>query len=99
MHVVYIEVKHAVLTCDPDRAAGYDGFNLRFIKEMWNTIGVDITHFVRQFFIWGEFPHSINTTWVSLIPKNKNPTRLIDYRPISVIGSLYKAISKILADM
>lgn len=36
------EIKQAVWSCHPDKAPRYDGFNIRFIKTFWPTIGVDI---------------------------------------------------------
>lgn len=44
-------------------------------------------------------PSSINTTWVSLVPKVPNPSKIEEYKPISVIGCLYKIISKIIANI
>lgn len=36
-------------------------------------------------------------TWITLIPKVTNSVNLKDYRPISLIGSLYKIIAKFLS--
>lgn len=91
-----LEIKEAIWSCDPDIAQGYDSFNMKFIKEMWSTVGNDIIEFVRKFFISGQFPPSINTTWVSLVPKTRNPYSINEYMPISVVGCLYKIISKII---
>ena len=44
------------------------------------------------------FYHSINTTHIVLIPKNKNPSRVTDYRQISLCNVLYKLIAKVLAN-
>nr|GEZ97017.1 RNA-directed DNA polymerase, eukaryota, reverse transcriptase zinc-binding domain protein [Tanacetum cinerariifolium] len=38
-----------------------------------------------------------NSLFVALIPKNSNPKFVTDYRPISLIGCLYKVVTKILA--
>lgn len=76
---------------------GYDGFNIGFIKEIWGRIRKHITQFVKQFFICGVFPKSINTTWVTLVPKKNIFMRIQDFRPISVVSSLYKIISKVVA--
>lgn len=92
------EIREAIWSCDSNKAPGYDGFILRFIKEMWDTVREDIISFVQNFFTSGQFPQSINTTWVSLIPKIKNPEVLEEYWPISVVGSLYKIVSKLLAN-
>lgn len=50
------------------------------------------------FFITGEFQVLINTTWITLIPKKHNPCSIEDYMPISVVGCLYKIVSKVLAN-
>lgn len=39
----------------------------------------------------------INLTWVPLIPKVDSVMALKDYRPITIIGSLYKIMSKLLS--
>lgn len=36
------EIKDAAWSCDSDKASGYDGFNMFFIKKMWSSIGPDI---------------------------------------------------------
>lgn len=93
-----LEIKQAVWSCNLDRAPGYDVFNIRFIKEMCPSLRTDITQSVRQFFLTREFPTSINIAWVNFVPKIKNPTKLHDYRPISVIRCLYNIILKVFAN-
>lgn len=36
------EVKAAVWACGVDKAPGFDGFNFKFIREMWDQIKEDI---------------------------------------------------------
>ena len=40
---------------------------------------------------------TINVTWVTLIPKKKVAVEVKDYRPISMVGSVYKVIAKTLS--
>lgn len=87
----------AVWACGIDKAPGFDGFNFRFIREMWELIKDDIYAFVIQFLEHGDSARSINTTWVTLIPKMSNPVSIEDYRPISMVGALYKIVSKLLS--
>lgn len=63
---------------------------------MRDTIGADIMDFVLTLFFTSEFLTSINNRWVTLIPNKSNPCKIEDYRSISVVGSIYKIISKIL---
>jgi len=35
--------------------------------------------------------------FIALVPKVWDPTKLDEYRPISVVGSLYKIIAKVLS--
>ncbi|KAK2637643.1 hypothetical protein Ddye_025438 [Dipteronia dyeriana] len=39
----------------------------------------------------------LNATFIALIPKIRNPVSLNDYRPISLVSSLYKLLAKVLA--
>ena len=91
------EVKQAVWACGIDKAPGFDGFNFRFIREIWDVIKDEIYELVLEFFVNGNTIRHLNVTWVSLIPKVENPTSIEDYRPISMVGALYKIISKILS--
>jgi len=40
----------------------------------------------------------INSTFIVLIPKVDNPQHLNDFRPISLVGSMYKILAKVLAN-
>ena len=46
----------------------------------------------------GSLLKSINYTFITLIPKVKNPERVFEFRPISLCNVIYKIISKVLAN-
>ncbi|GJU61777.1 RNA-directed DNA polymerase, eukaryota [Tanacetum coccineum] len=46
----------------------------------------------------GSFPRGINSSFNTLIPKKQDAKMVKDFCPISLIGSLYKIIAKILAN-
>ncbi|GJW61836.1 RNA-directed DNA polymerase, eukaryota [Tanacetum coccineum] len=50
-----------------------------------------------EFFDHGDFAIGCNSSFVALIPKVLDPKVVSDYCPISLIGSLYKVVTKILA--
>ena len=37
-------------------------------------------------------------TWVTLIPKFEGAVEIIDFRPISMVGCIYKVMAKVLAN-
>lgn len=41
---------------------------------------------------------SYNASFIALIPKKKDAMELRDYKPINLIGSIYKIAAKILAE-
>ena len=53
--------------------------------------------FMREFHTNSKLVLGINSSFVALIPKNDNPSSLSELRPISLIGSLYKVLSKVLS--
>jgi len=46
----------------------------------------------------GRLDKGINNTFIALIPKVDSRQRLNDFRPISLVGSMYKILSKVLAN-
>ncbi|GAU14707.1 hypothetical protein TSUD_203560 [Trifolium subterraneum] len=92
------EVKAAVWDCDSFKSPGLNGVNFGFIKDFWNEMQVDIMRFITEFHQNGRLTKGINATFIALIPKVESPQQLNDFRPISLAGSLYKILAKVLAN-
>ena len=54
--------------------------------------------FFREFYKHKKFVRNLNTTFVVLIPKKGDVEDLKDFRPISLVGGLYKLLAKVLAN-
>lgn len=91
------EVKRAVWDCGNDKAPGPDGFTFKFLKKYWEVLKGGIMAYINHFEKWGRLSRGCNSSSITLAAKIKDLLSLSDYRPISLIGSLYKIIAKILA--
>ncbi|GJS69804.1 RNA-directed DNA polymerase, eukaryota, reverse transcriptase zinc-binding domain protein [Tanacetum coccineum] len=92
------EIKWAVWDCGSDKSPGPDGFTFGFYRRHWDTIKNDVVDTVSYFFNVGMFPKGGNASFIALIPKMQDARVVKDFRPISLIGSVYKIIAKILAN-
>nr|GEU89847.1 RNA-directed DNA polymerase, eukaryota, reverse transcriptase zinc-binding domain protein [Tanacetum cinerariifolium] len=92
------EIKRAVWDCGIDKAPRPDSFTFGFYRRYWDIIGNDVVDAVKWFFLHGEIPKGGNSSFITLIPKVPNANMAKDFRPISLIGSLYKVIAKVLAN-
>ncbi|XP_038991751.1 uncharacterized protein LOC120115050 [Hibiscus syriacus] len=91
------EVWHAIKSSDDTRAPGPDGFSLDFFKKFWQYIKGEVMKFMEDFY-WGKVEDlSFNKSFIALIPKKAEAISPDDFRPISLVGSLYKIISRVLA--
>nr|GFA50181.1 RNA-directed DNA polymerase, eukaryota, reverse transcriptase zinc-binding domain protein [Tanacetum cinerariifolium] len=61
------------------------------------TIENDFFEAVKHFFTYGDFLKGCNSSFIALISKILDANLAKDFRPISLIGSIYKIIKKILA--
>ena len=92
------EVKQEVWDCDSYKSLGPDDINLGFIRDFSPEMRDDVMRFISEFHRNGKLSKGINSTFISLIPKVDSPQRLNDFRPISLVGSLYKILSKVLSN-
>ena len=92
------EVFGALLGCSGDKAPRPDGFSMAFWQFVWDFVKDDVMSFFKEFYEHGKFVKSLNATFLVLIPKKAGAEDLRDFRPISLLGSLYKWLAKVLAN-
>ncbi|CAM8953600.1 unnamed protein product [Rhodiola kirilowii] len=90
------EILAAVKDSDGNKAPGPDGFNVYFYKRFWPIVGGEVVAFIKEFCSNGRLASGINKTFIALIPKTVNPQSFEDFRPISLVNSMYKILSKCL---
>ena len=52
-----------------DKALGPDGYMVAFWQSNWGTVKEDVLKLFKDFFEMGKFVHSLNTTFIVLVPK------------------------------
>ncbi|XP_071713233.1 uncharacterized protein [Rutidosis leptorrhynchoides] len=92
------ELWNAVNECGSSKAPGPDGFNFGFYKKFWYVIKDDLMEAIHSFWETREISKGCNASFITLIPKKVDPLWLNDFRPISLIGSYYKIVAKLLAN-
>lgn len=93
-----IEVELALSELANDKVSGPDGSNIHFIKFFWKNLKSQIMECFRNFWANRELPLGFNSSFIALIPKISHPKLIQDYGPISLINSISKLLTKLLAN-
>ena len=81
-----------------DKAPGPDRFTMAFFQSCWSTVKTDVMNVFHVFHAHAVFEKSLNATFLTLIPKKFDAVDVQDFRPISLLGEMYKIIVKVLAN-
>ncbi|GKB17462.1 RNA-directed DNA polymerase, eukaryota [Tanacetum coccineum] len=92
------EIRKAVWECGENKSPGPDGYTFEFYRKFWYLVGSDFCKAIQWFFYHSNFLRGCNSSFVALIPKVPDAKLVSDFRPISLLGSMYKVITKILAN-
>ena len=80
-----------------DKAPGQDNFPIAFFQTFWEVIKEDVMIFMKEFLVRGKLSKHIGASFITLIAKKAGAKNIKDYRPISLIGAIYKVLAKVLA--
>jgi hypothetical protein len=92
------EIEDVVKELPNEKSPGLDGFNNEFIKNCWSIIGKDIKELIKDFYNGNVSMESINSSYITLVPKMDSPSTPNDFRPISLLNSVLNIITKLLAN-
>ena len=59
---------------------------------------IDVLAVFEEFYLHSKFEKSLNATFITLIPKKNGAPNIRDFRPISLVGSVYKILAKVLTN-
>jgi len=80
-----------------DKSPGPSRWTVELFLHFFGLIGQDLLDMVEESRIRGEVISSINSTFISLIPKANNPTEFSDFHLIALCNLCYKIIEKVTA--
>jgi len=80
------------------KAPGRDGICLGFYKKTWGTTKQDLLDIMNDMYREGQLPDQQIYGIVVCIPKQATPTRPEDYRPLTLLNTDYKFLTKITAN-
>ena len=91
------EVELELGSCDGSKSPGPDGFTIKLIRSKWDLVKDDFMSFLEDFHTTGSIHAGIDFSFIALILEKPNPVNISDYRPISLLGCVYKLLSNVLA--
>lgn len=92
------EVFAALKCMDGEKASGADGFPPLFYQKFWSILGTEVTSFCLNVLNNQGDVSVCNHTLIALIPKVKQVRKVSNFRTISLCSTLYKIITKCLAN-
>ena len=81
-----------------DKTPSSNGFSMTFWHSNWDFGKDEIMRFFRDFFYHGKLERNLNATFLVLKQKKGSAEDFKDFKPISLVGSLYKLLAKVLAN-
>ena len=92
------EIWTTISGLNSDKAPGPDGFPLAFWSFRWDFVKNEVLGFFKEFHEQSKFVKNLNATFLVLILKKQTVEDFKDLRPISLMGGLYKILTKVLAN-
>lgn len=92
------EGTHALSHMSPLKSSGPDGFPTVFFHKYWHILGANVASCILDFLNYNHLPRLLNFTFNVLIPKVSRPTKITEFRPISLCNVVYKIGSKMIAN-
>jgi hypothetical protein len=93
-----LELREAVRELQRGKASGPDGIPIEFFKELWDFVAPDVLNLINYILERQDLGPELSTSIIALIPKSGQHNLLTNWRPIALLNSLYKILTKATAN-
>jgi len=91
------EIRNAIAKGKSHKAPGNDGIGLEFYKAEWKTIKTDLLQILNSMYIDGTILMNQLKGIIVCITKHAHPVTIDDYRPLTLMNTDNKILTKIIA--
>jgi exonuclease III len=88
------ELDQAINKLNENSAGGRDGISTKFLKKFWFYFRGPLCKYANNCFAKKKLTQSFNSATIKLIPKKGETEKIKNWRPISLLNSVFKIISK-----
>jgi len=92
------ELSHAVKQGKSNKAPGRDGICLEFYKKTWETTKQELLEIMNDMYREGQITDQQKHGIIVCVPKHTAPTSPKDYRPLTLLNTDYKLLTRIIAN-
>ena len=92
------EVEIALKQMASLKTPGSDGMPPLFYQSYWSLVGSDVSTTILHYLNSSISPQTLFHSFITLIPKVKDPKYVTEFRPISLSNVLYRIFAKVLTN-
>lgn len=92
------EISKVVFSFSPLKAPGPDGLHPLFFQKYWDITKSSVYSIILNIMETAIAPPDLNQTYIALIPNKDNVDTISQYRPISLCNTVYKILTKVMAN-
>jgi hypothetical protein len=91
-------VFEVVKAYNSNKAVSTEGFSIAFFQACGDALKYDTMKIFHDFHDGGKFERTLNATMTALISKKSGAIDIKNFRPISLVGRVYKIVAKVVAN-